>query len=120
MESYKTKHSLEDRVNEYKRLKKKHPDRTPIILSFPKNSEFESLAIKHSIKTKYLVPSDHTIGQFIFVIRSQLKLRPEQALFIFVNNDLPSTSELISQVHHKHKDEDGLLYFTICPESTFG
>jgi GABA(A) receptor-associated protein len=40
-------------------------------------------------KKKYLVPSDMTVGQFIYVIRKRIKLSPEKAIFIFVNNVLP-------------------------------
>ena len=39
-------------------------------------------------KNKYLVPEDLTLGQFIFTIRKRLKLTPEKALFVFINNSL--------------------------------
>ncbi len=39
-------------------------------------------------KKKYLVPADLTVGQFVFVIRKRIKLEPEKAIFIFVNNVL--------------------------------
>ncbi len=40
---------------------------------------------------RYLVPSDLTIGQFIYVIRKHIKLSSEKAIFIFVKNVLPPT-----------------------------
>uniref|UniRef100_A0A493TIL6 GABA type A receptor associated protein like 1 n=1 Tax=Anas platyrhynchos platyrhynchos TaxID=8840 RepID=A0A493TIL6_ANAPP len=40
-------------------------------------------------KRKYLVPSDLTVGQFYFLIRKRIHLRPEDALFFFVNNTIP-------------------------------
>lgn len=43
-------------------------------------------------KKKYLVPSDLTVGQFYFLIRKRIHLRPEDALFFFVNNVIPPTS----------------------------
>merc|ERR1711933_631538 len=43
-------------------------------------------------KKKYLVPSDLTVGQFYFLIRKRISLRPEDALFFFVNNVIPPTS----------------------------
>ena len=43
---------------------------------------------------RYLVPSDLTVGQFVYVIRKRIKLSPEKAIFIFVNNVLPPTGAL--------------------------
>lgn len=40
---------------------------------------------------RYLVPSDLTVGQFVYVIRKRIKLSPEKAIFIFVKNVLPPT-----------------------------
>jgi hypothetical protein len=37
------------------------------------------------------VPSDLTVGQFVYVIRKRIKLSPEKAIFIFTNNALPPT-----------------------------
>jgi hypothetical protein len=39
-------------------------------------------------KKKYLVPADLTVGQFVYVIRKRIKLSPEKAIFVFVNNVL--------------------------------
>jgi GABA(A) receptor-associated protein len=36
-------------------------------------------------KKKYLVPADLTVGQFVYVIRKRIKLSPEKAIFIFVD-----------------------------------
>ena len=40
---------------------------------------------------RYLVPADLTVGQFVYVIRKRIKLEPEKAIFIFVNDVVPST-----------------------------
>jgi GABA(A) receptor-associated protein len=71
-------------------------------------------------KKKYLVPNDLTVGQFVYVVRKRIKLEPEKAIFIFVNNSLPSTASLMSQIYDEHKDEDGFLYVTYSGENTFG
>jgi len=47
-----------------------------------------------SVTCRYLVPSDLTIGQFIYVIRKRIKLSPQQAIFVFVNNVLPPSGKL--------------------------
>jgi len=59
-----------------------------------------------------LVPSDLTVGQFCYVIRKRIKLAPEKAIFIFVNEVLPPTAALMSSIYDEHKDEDGFLYIT--------
>jgi GABA(A) receptor-associated protein len=37
------------------------------------------------------VPADLTVGQFIYVIRKRVKLDPDKAIFIFVNDTIPQT-----------------------------
>ena len=71
-------------------------------------------------KKKYLVPSDLTVGQFMFVIRKRLKLPPEQAIFLFVNGTIPPTAALMNQIYDEHRDVDGFLYITYSGENTFG
>jgi Autophagy protein Atg8 ubiquitin like len=66
-------------------------------------------------KKKYLVPSDLTVGQFCYVIRKRIKLAPEKAIFIFVNEVLPPTAALMSSIYEEHKDDDGFLYITYFP-----
>lgn len=74
-------------------------------------------------KKKYLVPADLTVGQFVYVIRKRIKLSPEKAIFIFVDEVLPPTAALMSSIYEEHKDEDGFLYITyvlfILPFSLF-
>ena len=47
---------------------------------------------------RYLVPSDLTVGQFVYVIRKRIKVSPEKAIFMFVRNVLPPTGEGISDL----------------------
>ena len=71
-------------------------------------------------KKKYLVPADLTVGQFVYVIRKRISLPQEKAIFVFVNNSLPPTASLMSEVYEKNKDADGFLYITYSGENTFG
>ena len=50
-------------------------------------------------KKKYLVPNDLTVGQFYILIRKRIKLRAEDALFFFVNNQIPPTSATIGALY---------------------
>ncbi|KAE9268615.1 hypothetical protein PR003_g31385, partial [Phytophthora rubi] len=71
-------------------------------------------------KKKYLVPADLTVGQFVYVIRKRIKVSPEKAIFIFINNVLSPTAALMSNVYKEQKDSDGFLYVTYSGENTFG
>lgn len=114
---YKKQHSLEKRSAESKKIKAKYPDRIPVICEVAKNSRSLDFDID---KKKYLVPTDLTVGQFVYVVRKRVKLEPEQAIYLFVNNTLPPTGALMSNMYEQHKDEDGYLYFHISKEQTFG
>jgi GABA(A) receptor-associated protein len=114
--SFKQKHTFQERQNEADRVIEKYPNRIPIICESDKKT---SNAI-HLRKTKYLVPESLTVGQFVYVLRKQMVLKPEEAVFILINNSLPPTSALLSHVYKDHKDRDGFLYFSVCKESTFG
>jgi GABA(A) receptor-associated protein len=53
------------------------------------------------------------MGQFIYVIRKRIKLKPEQAIFIFVNNTIPAATALVSQIYKEHRDADFFLEKTL-------
>lgn len=56
------------------------------------------------------------MGQFVYVIRKRIKLAPEKAIFIFVDDILPPTAALMSSIYEEHKDEDGTsLFFGVFP-----
>uniref|UniRef100_A0A6A7GDF7 Autophagy-related protein 8 n=1 Tax=Hirondellea gigas TaxID=1518452 RepID=A0A6A7GDF7_9CRUS len=113
---FKAKYTFENRGQESGRIRSKYPDRIPVICEKAENSDIDRID-----KKKYLVPSDLTVGQFVYVIRKRMKLNPEKAIFIFVNkNVLPSTGSLMSKLYEEHKDEDGFLYVTYSGENTFG
>jgi len=108
-------HSFEQRKAEAERIREKYPSRIPVICEKVDKSDIATID-----KKKYLVPADLTVGQFIYVIRKRIKLSPEKAIFIFVNNVLPPTATLMSQIYEEHKSDDGFLYITYSGENTFG
>lgn len=114
--SYRTEYPFDKRHDESSRIKLKYTDRVPVIVERRQGCE----SLPPLDKNKFLVPSDLTIGQFIYVIRKRIKLTPEKAIFVFVNGTLPTTSDLMSSVYDIHKDEDGFLYVVYSGESTFG
>eukprot|EP00698_Gefionella_okellyi_P004947 TRINITY_DN14569_c0_g1_i1.p1 TRINITY_DN14569_c0_g1~~TRINITY_DN14569_c0_g1_i1.p1 ORF type:complete len:121 (+),score=29.68 TRINITY_DN14569_c0_g1_i1:216-578(+) len=113
--SFKVDFPLEKRKQEAGRIRQKYPDRIPVICEKAKKSDLSEID-----KKKYLVPGDLTVGQFVYVIRKRIKLTPEKAIFLFVNNVLPPTAQLMSTLYEEHKDEDGFLYITYSGENTFG
>uniref|UniRef100_A0A3B4C6B5 GABA(A) receptor-associated protein b n=1 Tax=Pygocentrus nattereri TaxID=42514 RepID=A0A3B4C6B5_PYGNA len=84
---YKEEHLFEKRRSEGEKIRKKYPDRVPVIVEKAPKARIGDLD-----KKKYLVPSDLTVGQFYFLIRKRIHLRAEDALFFFVNNVIPPTS----------------------------
>lgn len=74
----------------------------------------------HVENDRYLVPVDLTVGQFVYVIRKRIKLRPEKAIFIFVSSVLPPSAALMSSIYEEHRDDDGFLYIQYSGEHTFG
>ena len=115
MKTFREKFSFESRLQESTKIMNKYPDRVPIICSKSRNSTVPQID-----KEKYLVPSDLTMGQFVFVIRKRIKLDPAVGIFLFVNNVLPPTASLVGSIYHSYKNEDGFLYVTYSGENTFG
>ncbi|KAH0626088.1 hypothetical protein JD844_000826 [Phrynosoma platyrhinos] len=131
---YKEEHPFEKRRSEGEKIRKKYPDRVPILsgaqpdaLKFPASERplvIVEKAPKARIgdldKKKYLVPSDLTVGQFYFLIRKRIHLRAEDALFFFVNNVIPPTSATMGQLYQEHHEEDFFLYIAYSDESVYG
>lgn len=54
------------------------------------------------------------------IYRKRVELRPEDALFFFVNNVIPQTSASMGAVYNDHHEEDKFLYIAYSDESTYG
>ncbi|OAV88395.1 hypothetical protein PTTG_12346, partial [Puccinia triticina 1-1 BBBD Race 1] len=84
-----TQGTRKKRKAEAERIRQKYPDRIPVICEKADRTDIPTID-----KKKYLVPSDLTVGQFVYVIRKRIKLAPEKAIFIFVDEVLPPTAAL--------------------------
>jgi len=115
--SFKSEFSFAKRSLEAKRIMSKYNDRIPIICEKAKAAGKDCPLID---KKKYLVPIDLTVAQFIYVIRKRLKLDAEKAMFVFINGQVPTNSQLMCDLYDKNKDKDGFLYVTYALENTFG
>lgn len=112
MTDYRERYSFDQRHSESTKILRKYQSRIPIIAQTGPDMILD--------KYKYLVPNDLTIAQFIYVLRKRMNLTPEKAIFVFVDNTLPSSSATISSIYDSKKDADGFLYFSIRGEHTFG
>ena len=117
MSIFKKTFSVTQRLEKFNYIRKRHPYKIPIIVE----KDTRSRDAPDIDKTKFLVEFDLTVGQFAYVIRKRLKMKPEQALFLFVDNVLPPTSENMNNIYKKHHDKDDMfLYITYASENTFG
>jgi len=112
---YKQEHTFEKRRAEGEKIRKKYPDRVPVIVEKAPKSRIGNLD-----KKKYLVPSELCVGQFYQLIRKRIQLRPEDALFFFVNNAMPQTSGTMGTLYQEHHEEDFFLYMAYSDENVYG
>lgn len=118
--SYKMKNTFSKRLDAGTNLRKKYPDRIPIIIL---NNSFEDVGGDpiSITKTQYLVPSDITIGQFIYILRKRITLSSESAIFLLTeNNEYLNGGETCQSAYDKYKDKDLHLYLILSSENAFG
>eukprot|EP00042_Codosiga_hollandica_P033030 m.216054 g.216054 ORF g.216054 m.216054 type:complete len:136 (+) comp54092_c1_seq1:133-540(+) len=121
--SFKETFPLEKRKEEARKIRERYADRIPIIVERAARAQLADID-----KKKYLVPGELTMGQFAHVIRSRIRLIPEQSLWIFVESvkegkktqTLPPTTETLETVYSAYRDEDFFLYLTYSGENVFG
>jgi len=102
-------------MKESGRILEKYPNRIPIIVNKRRDSKIADIG-----KSKFLVQKDMAMNQFIYVIRKRLKLKPSEAIFVTINNEMCTSSEILSDIYDRHKNTDGFLYVTYSSENTFG
>jgi len=102
---------------EVDRILRKFPNKVPVFLIRDKSTG-SSLPILG--KSKFLVPSFFSIAEFVYSIRKWVKLRPEQAIFIYIGHCIPASHHTMKEVYAQHKSKDGLLRITYSSENTFG
>ena len=98
----------------YDDLKKKYPNKIPIIVNKADNCDFLNLT-----KNKFLVFDTMNLGEFQLIIRKNLNLDPSKSLILFINKCLFPNSELLSTIQDKHFTND-FLKIIYTSENTFG
>uniref|UniRef100_A0A8D0L049 Microtubule-associated proteins 1A/1B light chain 3C n=1 Tax=Strix occidentalis caurina TaxID=311401 RepID=A0A8D0L049_STROC len=98
-------------------IRAKFPTKIPVNLCFVIGKKYLPLLDK----TKFLVPEELTMTQFITIIRSRMALTATQAFYLLVNNkSLASMSLTMAEVYRDYKDEDGFVYMTYASQEMFG
>lgn len=112
---FEKKYSIDKRIKEVNRLNSRYPDRIPIIV-YPSDNNQPNIT-----KNKFLVPTEITVSQFIYVIKNYIKLEKQDAIFVFTKqNTLVPSSWNIHQLYKEHKANDNFLYLYYSIENTFG
>ena len=100
----------------YYYLLREYPNRVPIICEAAPRSVLPPLK-----KTKYLVPYDMTINQFQFLIRRNINLTKDSALYLITNGITLTGDKTMMEVYNNHKDKsDNFLYVFCASEITMG
>tara|TARA_B100001094_G_scaffold135517_2_gene131233 strand:- start:185 stop:532 length:348 start_codon:yes stop_codon:yes gene_type:complete len=115
MKQFIEEFTLNERFNESKKILLKHPSRIPVIVEKSQDCDLNEIQ-----KKKYLVSRDLSISEFMFIIRKRIHLDPAQAIFIMINNTLPSSNSKMGEIYENYKNEDGFLYAIYTSENTFG
>ncbi|EFQ97660.1 autophagy protein [Nannizzia gypsea CBS 118893] len=113
--SFKKTYTFQQRKDEALRTLQHQPDHIPLVCEKEENSDIVAVN-----RCKLLVPKVLLVGQLLHVLRSRLKLPSEKAIFILINDEVPSNSSPLSTVYDVHKDEDGFLYIKFMGENAFG
>ncbi|XP_061462546.1 microtubule-associated proteins 1A/1B light chain 3C-like [Rhineura floridana] len=115
---FKHRKPFASRKNEVATIRIKFPGKLPVILErYPKEKMLPALN-----KTKFLVPQELTVGQFVTIIRNRMSIGSTQAFYFLVdgNRSLVSMSSTMAEVYTTYKDEDGFLYMTYASQEMFG
>lgn len=113
---FKMLYPFEKRKAEAERIIAKYPDKIPIILE-----KGRGINIPDVTNHKYLISKDITVGQYIFLIRKNIKLDHTQTLYVCVNNKaLPNISETLGSLYKKYAEKDMYLYMSYNTELTYG
>ena len=105
---FQSKYSLEQRTSESKRILEKYPDKIPIICE----KYIKDGSAYNMDKNKFLAGSDLTMGQFLYIIRKRIKMKPTEALYLFVDNMIIPGSELLINVYNNHKFQRYKIFLT--------
>ncbi|XP_004578913.2 microtubule-associated proteins 1A/1B light chain 3C [Ochotona princeps] len=114
---FKQRKSLATRQEEVAGIRAKFPNKIPVIVErYPREKLLPLLD-----KTKFLVPQELTMTQFLSIIRSRMVLRATEAFYLLVDNkSLVSMNMTMAEIYRDYKDQDGFVYMTYASQEMFG
>ncbi|KAM9792233.1 microtubule-associated protein 1 light chain 3 gamma [Neosynchiropus ocellatus] len=114
---FKQRKSFATRKQEVAGIRSKFPNKIPVIIERYEREKY----LPPLDKTKFLVPHELPMTQFVTIIRNRMALLPTQAFYLLINNGgLASMSLTMAQVYKDHQDDDGFLYMTYASQEMFG
>jgi GABA(A) receptor-associated protein len=107
---------MKDIKKSIENIRIKYPNKIPLFIYRSKKDR----TLNDISNNKFLVPESITVGQFMVIVRKRLKITEETSIFLFVNNNIPCSSDTISSIYETHKNKDGMLVLEYCGENVFG
>ncbi|XP_025837506.1 microtubule-associated proteins 1A/1B light chain 3C-like [Agrilus planipennis] len=109
--------TVEIRKEEVMAIRNRFPTKIPVIVQrFSKETNLPQLD-----KSKFLVPQEITMSQFLTIIRNRMHISSSQALYLLINNrSMVSLSLTLAEVYTEHSGPDGFLYVTYASQEMFG
>lgn len=110
--------SVSERKSEVLRILKKYPEKVPVIIIKEKGC-----TVTEPTNTKFLIPKELTVAQFLYTLRTRILLAPDQALFLSFGSkkEMPANTDQMSHIYECYRNtEDEMLYAIYNTESTFG
>ncbi|XP_056328756.1 microtubule-associated proteins 1A/1B light chain 3C [Danio aesculapii] len=114
---FKQRKCLATRKDEVCTIRSKFPNKLPVIVErYLREKKLPLLD-----KSKFLVPNELTLGQFVSLLRSKIVLEASQALYLLVSGkNMSCLSASMGEVYSQFRDPDGFLYMTYASQDMFG
>jgi GABA(A) receptor-associated protein len=113
---YTTSYTLAEKINFTSKMKKKYPDRVPVIIKKATNEKI----LQDIENTKFLIPKNLRMSDLLMIIRKNIKLDSNKAIFLFAGQNLIPMNGCIGEIYETYHNPDTFLYIFYTLENTFG
>ncbi|RNA33954.1 microtubule-associated s 1A 1B light chain 3C [Brachionus plicatilis] len=114
---FRERKSLAARIEEVQGIRRKFPNKLPVIVErYHKEKNLPCLD-----KTKFLVPREISMSQFVAIIRNRMMLNQSQAFYLLIDDKgIASMSMTMAEIYERKKSNDGFLYMSYASQEMFG
>ena len=98
-----------------RQIEQKYPGHVAIVVEEPRNTSESILT-----KSRFIAGKSVEWRKCLMEIRKQTSLNQYEAVYVFIDNIIPSSTDTVESIYTKHKLDDGILYAVITKEDTFG